>query len=328
MIRTTRASFVRTAAVAGASAAFGIPVRGAAQSNAPVALRLASSPDDDVTPALYARSAGLFQKAGLTVTVEPLANGTAVAAAIAGGSIDIGKASLVSILNAHVRGVPFVIVGPSGRADLRRTNGGLLVLKDSPFVTGHDLNGKIVAVPALNDLQTLATRTWIDKNGGDSKTVSFVEEPGPAIGVALDSNRIAAGLLANPVAAQLMATGRYRSIAEPIQEVFNHLMVSAWISMADWTAKNADVVRRFGQAIVPATVYANEHPDKTVDLIAAFSGIDRATVATMGRASYSTSLSPALVQPLVDAAARYGAIPKDFNAVELFSPFAYGYTRS
>ena len=134
--------------------------------------------------------------------------------------------------------------------------------------------------------------------------------------------------MANPVAAQLLATGRYRSIAEPIQEVFNGLMVSAWISTSDWAAKNADAVRRFGQAIVPATVYANEHPDKTVDLIAAFSGIDHATVATMGRASYSTSLNPALVQPLVDAAARYGAIPKVFNAIELFSPYAYGYTRS
>ena len=328
MILTTRASFVRTASAAGACAAFGVPRRVEAQNAKLVALRLASSPDDDVTPALYARQSGLFKNAGLTVTVDPLANGTAVAAAIAGGSIDIGKASLVSILNAHVRGVPFVIVAPSGMADLRQTNGGLLVLKDSGILTARDLNGKIVAVPALHDLQSLATQTWIDKNGGDSKTVAFVEEPGAAIGVALDTNRIAAGLLANPVAAQLLATGRYRSIAEPIQEGFNHLMVSAWISMADWTAKNADVVRRFGQAIVTATVYANAHPDKTVDLIAAFSGIDRATVATMGRAAYATTLSPALVQPVIDAAARYGAIPKAFSAVELFSPYAYGYTRS
>jgi NitT/TauT family transport system substrate-binding protein len=325
MTRPTRTSFVRALAAGTAYAALGIPLRAGAQST--VNLRLASAPDDDITPALYARAAGLFKNAGITVDIQPLSNGTAVAAAVAGGAIDIGKASLLSIINAHTRGVPFAIVAPCVLADAAGTYSGLLVPKDSPIQSARDLNGKTVSVPALHDIQSLGLQAWIDKNGGDSKSVSFLEMPVTAVAAAVDANRITAGVLSNPSLAQAMATGKYRSLAKPVEEGFNHVMIAAWVSMADWTAKNTAVVRRFGQIIQTASAFANAHPDKTVDLIAAFSGIDRATVAAMTRAVYATELNPALVQPIVDAAARYGAIPKSYNAGELFSPLAYGYKR-
>src|SRR5579863_6587500 len=84
---------------------------------APATLRLASAPDDDVTPVLYAQHAGLFRAAGIDVVITPLANGAAVAAAVAGGSVDVGKSSTMSLINAHARGVPLTIVAPSGFYD-------------------------------------------------------------------------------------------------------------------------------------------------------------------------------------------------------------------
>ena len=321
----SRSSFVQVAATAGMAAALGFPRPAAAQNAGMTELRLAAAPDDDITPALYARQAGLFKNAGITVTIQALSNGTAVAAAVAGGAIDIGKASLLSIINAHARGVPFVIVAPSAIADATGSYGGLLVPKDSLVKTARDLTGKTVSVPALHDIQSLGLQAWIDKNGGDSKSVSLIEIPVTGVNIALDANRIAAGILSNPSLAQAMATGKYRSIAKPVPEGFNHCMVAAWVSTVDFTAKNAAVVRRFGQVIQAASAYANAHHDKTVDLIAEFSGIDRATVATMTRAPYATTLNPVLVQPIVDAAARYGAIPASYSAAELFSPLAFGF---
>ena len=52
----------------------------------PVHLRLASAPDDDATPILYAQSAGLFRAAGLDVDLTAAGSGSAVAAAGAGGA--------------------------------------------------------------------------------------------------------------------------------------------------------------------------------------------------------------------------------------------------
>lgn len=321
----TRGAFV--AAMAASLSSLAPSAALAADEPALTPLRVASAPDDDVTPVLYAEKTGMFRDVGLDVQATALSNGTAVAAAVIGGAIDMGKASLLSVISAHVRGVPFAIVAPSGMADVSGDYSGLLVLKDSPYHNARDLNGQTVSVPALHDIQSLATQELIDKRGGDSKTIAFIEEPVTAVAATLDTNRVAAGVVTNPNLARAMATGKYRSLGKPIEEGFNGLMISAWLSTADWATKNASVVQRFGQVVIKASAYAMTHHADTVDVIAAFSGIDRATVATMTRAVYATQLNPALVQPLIDAAARYGAIPKPFPAAELFSPVAYGYKR-
>jgi len=319
----SRGAFIQRSALAGAAGSLALAGSARAQNAAPTELVIASAPDDDITPVLYAQKAGLFAGAGLSVKVQAATNGAAVAAAVAGGAVPIGKASLLSIILAHTRGVPFTIIAPCAVADASGDYTGLLVLKDGPIHTARDLNGKTVSVPALNDMQSLALHAWIDVNGGDSKTVSFIEAPVTAAGAAIDANRIAAGVITNPSLAKSLATGKYRSLGKPIEETFNHDMVSAYISDAGWVAKNADIVKRFGQVIARASAYAITHHDQTIDLIADFSGIERSALASMSRAAYTTTLNPALVQPLVDAAAKYGAIPKSYNASELFSPFAY-----
>src|ERR1019366_456783 len=79
-----------------------------------VHVHVASSPDDDATPILYAQNAGLFRAAGLDVELTAASNGAAVAAAVAGGSVDIGKSNIVALITAHARGVPLALVAPSG----------------------------------------------------------------------------------------------------------------------------------------------------------------------------------------------------------------------
>jgi NitT/TauT family transport system substrate-binding protein len=320
-MNASRASFLHAVGVLGLGATAGLTAAARADAPAaPFALRVASAPDDDITPVLYAQQAGWFGAAGLTVTVEAASSGTAVAAAVAGGAVNIGKASLLSIILAHARGVPFTIVAPSAVADVHGDYSGLLVRSDSPIRTGRDLNGKIVSVPALNDMQSLATHAWIDANGGDSRTVSFLEVPGTSVGLALDADRIAAGLLSNPVLARDLATGKYRRIGKPIEETFNRRMIAAYVADGGWVGNNVAVVRSFGRVVVQASTFANAHHDQTADVMAQFSGVDRATIATMTRAEYATSLDPAAVQSLIDAAAKYGAIHESFPASELISP--------
>jgi NitT/TauT family transport system substrate-binding protein len=314
--------------MAAAGAAIALP-RGAwaDDTTAPVEVHFASAADDDVTPLLYANQAGFFRDADLTARVDRLNTGTAVSAAVAGGAIDVGKASMLSLVLAHARGVPLTIIAPGSLSLPNVMNSGLLVRKESNIRAAADLNGKIVSVPALNDMQSLSTQAWIDQHGGNSKSIAFVEEPVSAVGLALDTNRIAAGTLANPALSQDLATGKYRMIGRPIEGIAPRLMISAWVSNTDWAAKNPAVVRKVGQILARAGIYANAHPDQTVDLIAAFSGIDPATVRTMARVVFADKLDPADIQPLIDVAVRYGAIKARFPASELFSPGAYGLSR-
>jgi len=54
-----------------------------------------------------------FPQAGLDVTIEKLNSGGAVTAAVAGGGVEIGKSSLVSLMAARAKGIPFVVVAPA-----------------------------------------------------------------------------------------------------------------------------------------------------------------------------------------------------------------------
>jgi len=287
-----------------------------------VHLRVASSTNDDVTPVLYAQANGLFRAAGIDVEIQAVNNGAAVAAAVAGGAADLGRSSMLPLISAHSRGIPLTLVAPSGVFVSAEPTSGILVVKDGPIRTARDLNGKIVSVPGLNDVLSVATRAWIDKNGGDSESIRFVETTGSQVSVALDAARVAAGTVVNPQMAQSLTTGRYRLLGDAVTGIATRFLQAAWFADADYVAKHGATIRKFSAIIQKASAYCNLHTQQTIDLLSRFSGIDVATIAHMARTKYDLTLDPSDIQPLIDAAAKYKAIPKSFDAREMISEYA------
>jgi hypothetical protein len=65
------------------------------------------------------------------------------------------KVSMPPLIDAHARGIPFIIITPAGLSTASHPIAGLMVAKDSPIKTAADLNGKMIAVGSLNDIFTL-----------------------------------------------------------------------------------------------------------------------------------------------------------------------------
>ena len=63
--------------------------------------------------AYYAQELGMFERAKLDVQITEVKNGAAAAAAIAGGSIDIGFSNPLSVCQGFERGIPFAILAPA-----------------------------------------------------------------------------------------------------------------------------------------------------------------------------------------------------------------------
>jgi NitT/TauT family transport system substrate-binding protein len=281
-------------------------------------LRVASSPVADVAPLLYAQNAGLFQRAGLDVTLTKATSGSAVAAAVAGGAADIGKVSTTPIITAHVHGIPLTIIFP----DRLHTFGAnaetmLVVAPDSPIKSGRDLNGKTISVAGIKDSTWIGARLFMDTNGGDSSTAKFVELPFSAVGAAVGAGRIDAGVANDPYLKADVRSGKVRALGDLLAALGAKFLETEWVAMADYIAKNRDVVTRFRTVIRDAQIWCNAHVSETQDLAAAFTGIERATLATT-RSYYAVDANPRDVQPYITACARYEIIPKTFDAAELY----------
>jgi NitT/TauT family transport system substrate-binding protein len=307
----------RRTALAAGGALLAMPVLAYGQSLA--SITVAGVPEESATPALWARQAGLFRRAGLDVSIEPQNSGSAIAAGVAGGSYAIGKSSLVSLIIAHAKSIPFVLVAGGGLYDSKNPNFGLVVKADSPIKTAAELNGKSVAVSALNDLYTIGTKAWMDKNGGDSSTIKLLELPISAVGDAIAAGRVDAGGLIDPELQTAIDAGKVKWLARDFDAIAPRFMYTGWFTTNDYLAKNRSTVDGFVRAIGEASTFVNAHPADTVDVLAKFSAMDPARIAKMHRISYATSLDPRLVQPMIDACAKYKVIPAAFDARDMIA---------
>lgn len=281
-----------------------------------VHVRLVSAPNDDVTPVLYAISQGWFRQTGLDIDLQA-AGSSGIVPAVIGGSADIGRVNLIPLISAHAHHVPIVLVAPSGLDIAGASADAIVVAAASPARTGRDLNGQTVAVPGLHDIADILAHGWIDRTGGDSASVKFVEAGGEEALVGLDASRLAAAVLVNPTMQQSIATGRYRALADPIVGLASKIMAAGWFARTDYAAQNPTVIRRFAEIVRRASAFCNEHPDQTVDLLAKFTGVSPDVIQQSSRDKYDLTLIPADIQPLIDQARKYKLIDQPFDAREL-----------
>jgi NitT/TauT family transport system substrate-binding protein len=283
------------------------------------AMTLGAVPEESVTPALWAEQSGMFRKAGLDVDVQSASSGTAIASGVAGGSYAVGKSSLVSVITAHAKGLPFVFVAGGSMYDTKHPYSVLACKADSPLKTAAELNGKTLAVPALNDLTTMATKAWVDAHGGDSTTLKLVEYPFAQIPDALAAGRVDAGFIADPVLQQALDAKKVRIFAHAFDAVAAQFMVTGWFVTADYAAKNQAQLEKFARVMRESSAYVVGHPADAVDVLAKFSKVDPDVIARTHRVGYAP-LDPKFIQPVIDICAKYKAIPAAFDAKDLIAP--------
>jgi NitT/TauT family transport system substrate-binding protein len=316
-MNVSSAPYSRAQAVAGIAAGMvAVPQFVRAQTLEKV--RMSAVPLDDMTPVYWAIKAGYYQKAGIDLEVVPVASGSASTAAVIAGAYELGKASPIASMLAHLRGLPITIVANSAMVLARTPFGGMLVAADSPIKTAPDCNGKIGASPGLNDISALAMTNWIDKNGGDIKTVKWVELTPTAFAPAIYEHRIDFANISEPLLSAALETGKLRVLANAFGSVSDRWLGAAYVARPDWANKNPDVVKRFAAVTYEAAAYINTHKPETVAMMSEATKIPAALFAKMVRIEGATSSDPRLLEPLIDLAVRYKVIPNRFPASDLY----------
>lgn len=287
----------------------------AGQTAAPV--RVAALPVDVGALSYFAQEQGFFKKHGLDVQIVTGANGAAIAAAVAGGSMDIGDGNITTLALAHERGVPFVMVAPSGAYSSKAPTAALLVLRNSAIKSAKDLTGKIVAVSAARDISEVAVRAWMDKNGAGSDSLRFAEMPFSQMGSALAAGRVDAVLAQEPAMSGILDNDG-RVLAHVYDTIAPEWIQGGYFCTSDYAKTHPDVVQKFADAMAEAAVWANANHAATAAMLEAFA---KTTIPPgVQRMFYPERLRASELQPMIDASVKYGVLKAAFPAKDMFAP--------
>jgi NitT/TauT family transport system substrate-binding protein len=278
-------------------------------------VRVGGIPVDTDANIFYGLDNGFFKDAGLDVQYTPLNNGAATVAAIVGGSLDVGIANVATLAAARARGVNARFIAPAAVSTPTQQTDLLMVAISSPITKAADLNGKTIATTALKSLQQVTGSAWVDKNGGDSKTVKWVEIPFPQMAGALDAQRVDAAMISEPFVTLSRKTSR--SLASTLQSIGPRYLLLGWCAADDWLVANPETARKFALSMRQASQWANDHPAESGVILAKYTKLDYSLVKTMARTNYGLELTAEMIAIPMDASVKYGAISKSVPVNDL-----------
>jgi NitT/TauT family transport system substrate-binding protein len=280
-----------------------LPARGAT----PFTINVISLPSDTAGTIYYADELGYFKAAGLDVHITDMTASPPIVAAVASGAGDVGFSVVTSTAVAHERGIPVRFIAPGAMWVTAIGTAQLVVAKDSPLQSAASFNGKTIAVTGLADLTYYGTKAWLDKNGADTSTVKWVELSFPEMAAAVAQHRVDGAMIAEPF---LEAAKPLVKFVAPVDDaVAPRFMSTGWIATNDWIKAHPVEAAKFAAVMRQTAEWANAHQKESAQILLHHTRITPETAATMSRVEYATTLDPKLLQPSIDAAAKYSATP-------------------
>jgi NitT/TauT family transport system substrate-binding protein len=281
-------------------------------------IAVAGSPNDTAGLLFYAADMGFYEKAGLNVKLNQLVNSGTISAALASGALQIGSFSITLAALAREHGLDFQLVAPAGLYLSSTPTSGLIVAAAAPIHTAADLNGKTIGTRDLSNMSYFGAKQWLDKNGGDSKSVKWLEVPDAGAVAALQAGRIDAASISEPALDDALRGGSARSLASVFDAVAKRFLISGYFANPAFAAAQPGLIRTFATVMSQTAKWANANRPRTAQILEKY--IKTPVAPGSLRVTYADHLSTADVQPVLDLMLDYGLLKAPMHAHDLFSP--------
>lgn len=207
-------------------------------------------------------STEFFAASGLDLVQKQVNSGAAAVPLLLNGQLQFTAADSVGALTAISKNVPLVIVAmaTSSGSSAESDETAVLVKTESPVRSARDLEGKKVAVNGIGNTAQLGTQAAIDKLGGDSTKVQFVETPPPTMNASVTNGTVDAAVVNEPRLSQGKATG-LRALFSPMAETLPSVPLFVYVTSQSYVAQHRDVVEKFARDMVAANTFAAQHPE-------------------------------------------------------------------
>jgi NitT/TauT family transport system substrate-binding protein len=214
-------------------------------------------------------------------------------------------------------GVALVIVAAGSMSSAKVRTLELLVSKTSGFKSPKDLEGKIVAVNALKSGSEVGLDAWLAQSGVDTAKVKIVEMNFSQMAPSVERGAIAGAVLAEPALTAALRDNGVVVFGDPNAAIAPQFVSSCWFATREFAQQNPEAIRRFARAIYDAQKWANTHQADSAAILAKYAKMDVGIVRSMTRAPFAEALRISEMQPFLDAAVKYGTIPRPVAATDL-----------
>ncbi len=261
----------------------------------------------DVAPIYLGQQKGFFKTRNIELTLESGQGGAAIVPGVVSGQFQFGFSNMTSLLIAQTKNVPIKVVA-NGVASTGKSGadfGGVAVKKDSPIKTAADLAGKKISVNTLKNIGDTTVRESVRKAGGDPSGINFVEMPFPNMPAALDGGQVEAAWVVEPSLSQILGAGG-RVVAWNYVDAAPELTVATYFTSTKLVGEDADLVKRFTEAINESLEYAESHPDEVRAILGSYTKIDEKTRAAITLPKWPAQINRSSVETLSKLGAQDG----------------------
>nr|WP_274636196.1 ABC transporter substrate-binding protein [Microbacterium bovistercoris] len=320
-------SVPRAAAVVGVVVAAILAVTGCssgsgsadAPSDQPVKVTVGVTPIPNAAPLYLADKLGYFADENLDVTPQIVASAGAAVPLLQSGGLQFAEVSSTPTITAASKGLPLKVVAGDDRynPDPSAVDGAALVASKNSGLKGmNDLTGKTVAVVGLKSGPELVMRVAIDKAGGDSSKVKYVEIAYPDMVSALESDRVDAALVVDPFLAKAKEAG-LTVLGQPFTYAMPGKAGILWIGSGTWIDQHARAAAGFQKAISKAVDYAAKNPDAVHEIMSTYTKSSPEAIKATVLPVFDSSITTDDMKYWADTMLKYGFIDSSYDPSKL-----------
>jgi len=286
------------------------------------ALKVGYLPLTDFLGMYAAIEQGYMAEEGLKLELQAMAGGATIIPAIVGGSLDFGISNYVSVIVANGQGIKIKAFSDSAYGSKASPPFAIIVKKGSPIKTAKDLNGKKVAVNTRNGIVHVGVMEWIERGGGDPKTVQYVELPFPQMPPAITQGSVDAAAPTEPFVT--VSTSQDASVLSYyLTDLRDNCAIAGFISTDDWITKNRDAAQAFHRANTKGMDWVAKNDKTAREYAAKYANLDPAIASKINLAALRSTPLVDAVQFWVDMSKKWGLLDKNstLKAEDLFVNF-------
>lgn len=274
------------------------------QAVAQVKLDLGYTQANAFMAAFVAKDQGLFAKRGLEVSLQVVPQGSTIASAMAGGTLQVGTLTPPAFLLAVEGGIDAQIVAAATHQTKANPTIGVMAREGSNIRTAADMRGKRIGVPGLNGGNHIVMMKWLKNSGVDPKQVSFVETAFPQMGDLLKGSQIDLVVPVEPFIGRIQQTKAGYLVTVPT--ITDSFLESFYIMNREFVQKSPKAARDFREAIREAVAWISKNEAEARKTQVTYLKLPEQAAQTIKLPTFAVDVQPQDMQFWIDLLKDFG----------------------